>query len=86
MAPRIIEDIVQEQFRDNAKLYGEFPRVAEPIPSSFDEEARKRAAGFDVGFAFDPDADRLLIIDEMYSDACCSNFSQFFIFSQYSNS
>jgi phosphomannomutase len=42
-----------------------FPRVAEPTPESITELASLvREAGCDIGFAQDPDGDRLAVVDE----------------------
>ncbi|RMH25330.1 MAG: phosphoglucosamine mutase [Candidatus Hydrogenedentota bacterium] len=43
----------------------EFPRNPEPLPENLTELGeRVRARGADIGFAVDPDADRLAIVDE----------------------
>ncbi len=43
----------------------EFPRNPEPPPENLTELGeRVRARGADIGFARDPDADRLAIVDE----------------------
>lgn len=44
---------------------GRFPRVPEPLPENLgDLGDLVRRSGADVGFAYDPDADRLAIVDE----------------------
>jgi len=44
---------------------GKFPRVPEPLPENLgDLGALVRETGAAVGFAYDPDADRLAIVDE----------------------
>lgn len=44
---------------------GRFPRNPEPIPENLGElAAAVPAAGADVGFALDPDADRVAVVDE----------------------
>jgi len=44
---------------------GRFPRNPEPLPANLGELARAvPAAGADVGFALDPDADRVAVVDE----------------------
>lgn len=41
-----------------------FPRVAEPLPENLGELSRRvKELGADIGFASDPDADRLAIVD-----------------------
>jgi phosphomannomutase len=45
---------------------GRFPRAPEPVPEHLGElAALVRDSGADVGFAVDPDVDRLAIVDEM---------------------
>lgn len=49
----------------NAEPDGRFPRPPEPIPENLGQLARLvRRSRADVGFAVDPDADRLAIVDE----------------------
>lgn len=44
---------------------GRFPRNPEPVPENLGELcARVREVGADIGFAVDPDSDRLAIVDE----------------------
>ncbi|MGQ0722150.1 MAG: phosphoglucosamine mutase [Candidatus Eiseniibacteriota bacterium] len=44
---------------------GRFPRNPEPVPENLGELARAvPAAGADIGFALDPDADRVAVVDE----------------------
>ena len=44
---------------------GRFPRNPEPVPENLGElGARVRETGADIGFAVDPDSDRLAIVDE----------------------
>jgi phosphomannomutase len=44
---------------------GDFPRVAEPLPQNLRELcAAVLETGSDVGFAYDPDGDRLALVDE----------------------
>ncbi|HUQ80705.1 MAG TPA: phosphoglucosamine mutase [Gemmatimonadaceae bacterium] len=49
----------------NLEPDGRFPRPPEPVPENLGElEALVAASGADVGFAVDPDVDRLAIVDE----------------------
>ena len=44
---------------------GDFPRVAEPLPANIGDLCRAvLETGSDVGFAYDPDGDRLALVDE----------------------
>lgn len=44
---------------------GDFPRVAEPLPGNLEALCSAvRESGADVGFAYDPDGDRLALVDE----------------------
>jgi phosphomannomutase len=46
-------------------LTGTFPRIAEPLPENLkDLSEAVKASNADIGFAQDPDADRLAIVDE----------------------
>jgi len=49
----------------NLETDGRFPRPPEPVPENLGELGRLvRESGADVGFAVDPDVDRLAIVDE----------------------
>ncbi|MBN1498056.1 MAG: phosphoglucosamine mutase [Spirochaetes bacterium] len=49
----------------NCEMNGIFPRGAEPVPANLGALARAvKESGADIGFAQDPDADRLAIVDE----------------------
>jgi phosphomannomutase len=49
----------------NEEPTGRFPRNPEPVPENLGElAAAVPAAGADVGFALDPDADRVAVVDE----------------------
>ncbi len=53
-------ELINSEFTDNR-----FPRPPEPVKSSLTALSEKMAAGgFDVGFAQDPDGDRLSVLDE----------------------
>lgn len=50
----------------NLEPDGRFPRPPEPIPENLGELGRLvREAGADIGFAVDPDVDRLAVVDEL---------------------
>jgi phosphomannomutase len=49
----------------NLEADGRFPRPPEPVPENLGELARLvRESGADIGFAVDPDVDRLALVDE----------------------
>ena len=49
----------------NEEPTGLFPRPPEPVPENLGElAAAVREAGADIGFALDPDADRVAVVDE----------------------
>ncbi len=49
----------------NLETDGRFPRPPEPLPENLaDLSALVRATGADIGFAVDPDVDRLAVVDE----------------------
>ena len=65
VTPRLIEALGAEAVSVNVTPDGSFPRPAEPLPEHLGALcALVRAAGADVGFAQDMDADRLAVVDE----------------------
>jgi phosphomannomutase len=63
--PAILESLGCEVHAIHCTPDGKFPRVAEPLPENLgDLDQAVRQSGAAVGFAYDPDADRLAIVDE----------------------
>jgi len=63
--PALLEALGCEVERLYCEPDGRFPRVAEPLPENLGALGeRVRATGAVLGFANDPDADRLAIVDE----------------------
>lgn len=63
--PALLERLGCRVTAINLETDGRFPRPPEPIPANLGElEALVRACGADVGFAVDPDVDRLALVDE----------------------
>jgi len=63
--PALLEAMGCEVERLYCDPDGRFPRVAEPLPENLGAlSERVRATGAAIGFANDPDADRLAIVDE----------------------
>ena len=61
--PRLLEALGCDVVGLNLEPDGRFPRAPEPVVENLGElEAAVRAAGADVGFATDPDADRLSLV------------------------
>ncbi|MBE2188156.1 MAG: phosphoglucosamine mutase [Candidatus Kapabacteria bacterium] len=69
--PKLLKGIGCDVIAINCEGNGEFPHVPEPLPQYLTELSAKVAeVGADVGFAVDPDADRLVLVDE--SGTCVS--------------
>ncbi len=63
--PALLEALGCAVERLHCEPDGRFPRVAEPLPENLGALGeRVRSAGAAIGFAHDPDADRLAIVDE----------------------
>ena len=63
--PRLLEQLACRVSGINLETDGRFPRPPEPIPENLGELSRLvRESGADIGFAVDPDVDRLAIVDE----------------------
>jgi len=64
IAPRLLADLGVTAVMINSEPNGDFFRDPEPRPDNLQELAdRVRAEGADLGFATDPDADRLALVD-----------------------
>jgi len=63
--PRLLEDLNCETIIINNDITKEFPHIPEPLPENIGELCEKvKETGADIGFAIDPDADRVAIVDE----------------------
>jgi phosphomannomutase len=63
--PRLLDALGCEMVAINLEPDGRFPREPEPIPEHLGElEALVKESGADVGFAVDPDVDRLAIVSD----------------------
>ncbi|NJD09990.1 MAG: phosphoglucosamine mutase [Gemmatimonadetes bacterium] len=63
--PRLLEALGCDVVGLNLEPDGRFPRAPEPVAENLGElETAVRAAGADVGFATDPDADRLSLVSD----------------------
>lgn len=63
--PRLLEKLGCKVIRINCKGDGDFVHMPEPIPKHLTELAKKvKALKADIGMACDPDADRLVLVDE----------------------
>jgi len=65
IVPDLLERLGCETIEINCKTDGDFFRDPEPRPDNLQELAdRVKAEGADIGFATDPDADRLALVDD----------------------
>lgn len=63
--PQLLERLGCTVRAINLEVDGRFPRAPEPIPENLGELARLvRESGAAIGFAVDPDVDRLALVDE----------------------
>jgi phosphomannomutase len=63
--PRLLDELGCEVHAINVEPDGRFPRAPEPVAQNLgDLEELVRSTGSDIGFATDPDADRLSLVDE----------------------
>lgn len=63
--PRLLEELGCRVDAINLEMDGRFPREPEPVAENLGElEDRVRSVGADVGFATDPDVDRLSLVSE----------------------
>jgi phosphomannomutase len=63
--PQLLEDLNCESIIINNDITKEFPHIPEPLPENIGELCEKvKETGADIGFAIDPDADRVAIVDE----------------------
>ncbi len=64
IAPTLLRELGADVVEVNCALNGDFYRDPEPRPDNLGElAARVHAEGADIGFACDPDADRLALVD-----------------------
>jgi phosphomannomutase len=65
LTPRLMEALGCEMHALYGDSHAGFPRDPEPLPERLGElEALVKSSGADIGFAQDPDADRLALVDE----------------------
>ena len=65
IAPRLLERLGCKVVAIHVTPDGRFPRGAEPVPEALADLGRAvRENGCDAGLAFDPDGDRLALVDE----------------------
>jgi phosphomannomutase len=65
LIPQLLAELGCEVAKLNCEIKGRFPRNPEPLPEHLDDLCRLvKEKSCDLGFALDPDADRLAIIDE----------------------
>ena len=66
--PRLLEHLGCEVHAINTETDGRFPRPPEPIPENLgDLERLVKSTGAQIGFATDPDVDRLAIVSDLGS-------------------
>lgn len=65
ITPKLLEELGCKVIRINTESDGLFPHVPEPVPENLKQLCDViRTKGADIGFAQDPDADRLAIVSE----------------------
>ena len=65
ITPALLKELGCEVVPVHCEMNGMFPRGAEPVPANLGVLSRVvKDSGADIGFAQDPDADRLAIVDE----------------------
>ncbi len=65
ISPLLLEKLGCEVVRLNCSTTGIFPHLPEPIPANLqDLSSRVKESKADIGFAHDPDADRLVLVSE----------------------
>lgn len=63
--PALLEQLGCEVRAINTETDGRFPRPPEPVPENLGDLSRLvRETGSEIGFAVDPDVDRLAVVDE----------------------
>ena len=63
--PALLEQLGCRVSAINLETDGRFPRAPEPLPENLGDLGRLvRESGADIGFAVDPDVDRLAVVDE----------------------
>jgi len=63
--PRLLEEVGCKVYRLNCEFKSTFPRSPEPTPENIGDLCQiVKEKGLDLGFALDPDGDRLSIVDE----------------------
>jgi phosphomannomutase len=63
--PQLLDELGCEVHAINVEPDGRFPRAPEPVAQNLGElEELVRTTGADIGFATDPDADRLSLVDD----------------------
>ncbi|HJU65650.1 MAG TPA: phosphoglucosamine mutase, partial [Gemmatimonadaceae bacterium] len=65
MMPALLERLGCEVFGINLETDGRFPRAPEPLPENLGElEQLVRRSGAEIGFAVDPDVDRVALVSD----------------------